>query len=101
MKNKFDHAFNLLVDESNWNLDKEKGVWSLMCFGDWITLQLNPCTKIGFFGYPNSSFTYFKRNIFINYFDLSLSPVQNDKEAVSVYAVIDLKGSLIFSQHSF
>ena len=43
----------------------------------------------------------FKRNIFIKYFDLSLSPVQNDKEAVSVYAVIDLKGSLIFSQHSF
>lgn len=72
-----------------------------MCFGDWITLQLNPCTKIGFLGYPNSSFTYFKRNIFINYFDLSLSPMQNDKEAVSVYAVIDLKGSLIFSQHSF
>ena len=72
-----------------------------MCFGDWITLQLNPCTKIGFWGYPNSRFTYFKKNIFINYFDLSLLPMQNDKEAVSVYAIIDLKGNLIFSQCSF
>lgn len=44
MKNKFDHALNLLADEGSWNLGKEWDV-PFDVLGNWITMQLNPRLK--------------------------------------------------------